>query len=77
MEEQLNKNIPIIRAMPNVASLVNEGMTVLCPGQFVGEEHLDLAFQIFKSIGDVAVIDREELMDVVTALSVAVLPIAI
>ena len=69
MEEQLNKNIPIIRAMPNVASLVNEGMTVLCPGQFVGKEHLDLAFQIFQSVGDVAVINREELMDVVTALS--------
>ena len=29
MEEQLDKDISIIRAMPNVASLVNEGMTVL------------------------------------------------
>ena len=28
-----------------------------------------MAFQIFKSVGDVAVIEREELMDVVTALS--------
>ena len=69
MEEQINKNIPIIRAMPNVASLVNEGMTVLCPGQFVEQEHLGLALQIFNSVGEVAVIHREELMDVVTALS--------
>ena len=29
---QLNKSMPVIRAVPNTASLVNEGMTVLCPG---------------------------------------------
>lgn len=69
IEEQLNKSIPVIRAMPNTASLVNEGMTVLCPGKFVDEEHLKLALKIFKSIGEVEIIHKEELMDVVTALS--------
>jgi pyrroline-5-carboxylate reductase len=69
IEGQLNKSIPVIRAMPNTASLVNEGMTVLCPGQFVKKEHLDLALKIFKSIGEVEVIQKEGLMDVVTALS--------
>ncbi len=39
IEEQLNeRNISVIRAMPNIASLVNEGMTVLCPGKFVERE---------------------------------------
>ena len=69
IEKQLNKSVPVIRAMPNTASLVNEGMTVLCPGQFVRQEHLSLALKIFKSIGEVEIIHREELMDVVTALS--------
>ncbi|HKK82710.1 MAG TPA: pyrroline-5-carboxylate reductase [Atribacterota bacterium] len=69
IEEQLNKSIPVIRAMPNTASLVNEGMTVLCPGKFVDEEQLKLGLKIFKSIGEVEIIHREELMDVVTALS--------
>lgn len=69
IEKQLNQSVPVIRAMPNTASLVNEGMTVLCPGQFVKKEHLDLALKIFKSIGEVEIIHREELMDVVTALS--------
>jgi pyrroline-5-carboxylate reductase len=69
IEGELNKSIPVIRAMPNTASLVNEGMTVLCPGQFVQEEHLKFALKIFKSIGEVEIIHREELMDVVTALS--------
>lgn len=69
IEGKLNKNISVIRAMPNIASLVNEGMTVLCPGQFVQKEHLDIALAIFDSVGEVEIIHREELMDVVTALS--------
>ncbi len=69
IENQLNMPVSVIRAMPNTASLVNEGMTVLCPGQFVKKEHLDLALKIFKSIGDAEIIYKEELMDVVTALS--------
>ncbi len=69
IEEKLNKPIPVIRVMPNTASLVNEGMSVLCPGKFVSDEHLNLALKIFKSIGKVEIINREELMDVVTALS--------
>ena len=69
IEEKLNKFIPVIRAMPNTASLVNEGMTVLCPGKFVQEEQLKVALKIFKSIGEVEIIDREELMDAITALS--------
>ena len=69
IEGKLNKNISVIRAMPNIASLVNEGMTVLCPGKFVQEEHLEIALEIFGAVGEVEIIQREELMDVVTALS--------
>ncbi len=69
IEKRINKDIPVIRAMPNVASLVNAGMTVLCPGKFVEKEHLELTLEIFSAIGEVEIIYREELMDVVTALS--------
>jgi len=69
IEEKINKSVPVIRAMPNTASLVNEGMTVLCPGNYVEKEHLSLALKIFKSIGEVEIVYKEELMDAVTALS--------
>jgi len=70
IEKQLNdQSISVTRAMPNIASLVNEGMTVLCPGKFVESEHLELTVKIFSYIGEVEIIYREELMDVVTALS--------
>lgn len=69
IEEHLAKPIPVVRAMPNTPCLVNAGMTVLCPGRYASKEHIELARAIFASVGLVAVIDNEELMDAVTALS--------
>ena len=69
IEECLEKDIPVVRAMPNTPALINEGMTVLCPGKYIDENHIQMAMDIFGAIGLVEVIQREELMDVVTALS--------
>ena len=69
IEDILQRAIPVVRAMPNTPCLVNAGMTVLCPGRHATKEHVAVARQIFASVGLVAVIDNEELMDAVTALS--------
>jgi len=69
IEDRLGKDIPVIRAMPNTPALINEGMTVICPGRYVTKSHITMALDIFGSIGIAEVIHREELMDVVTALS--------
>jgi pyrroline-5-carboxylate reductase len=69
IEENLEKNIPVVRAMPNTPCLVNAGMTVLCPGRYASKEHIELAKEVFAAVGLVAVIDNEDLMDAVTALS--------
>lgn len=69
IEDCLGGNIPVIRAMPNTPALINEGMTVICPGRYVDKNHIQMAMGIFGAVGLVEVIHREELMDVVTALS--------
>jgi pyrroline-5-carboxylate reductase len=69
IEECLEKDVPVIRAMPNTPALINEGMTVLCPGRCIDKSHIQMALDIFGAVGLVEVIHREELMDVVTALS--------
>ena len=69
LEECLEKKVPVIRAMPNTPALINEGMTVLCPGRYAEESHLQMAKAIFGAVGLVEVIQEEELMDAVTALS--------
>jgi len=69
IEDCLGKNIPVIRAMPNTPALINEGMTVLCPGKYVAKNYIEMAMKIFGAVGLAEVIYKEELMDVVTALS--------
>ncbi len=64
----LGKQVPIVRAMPNVAVLVREGMTVITPGPWAEERHLELAEKLFSSVGRTMRMP-EELFDAVTALS--------
>jgi len=69
IEKVMEKDIPVIRAMPNTPALINEGITVLCPGKFVDKTQIKIAIEIFGAVGLVEVVQQEELMDVVTALS--------
>jgi pyrroline-5-carboxylate reductase len=68
MEERLNTNAPVIRAMPNTPSIYNAGMAGLCSGRHAKPEHLGLAQAIFECVGKSVFVD-ESLMDGVTALS--------
>jgi pyrroline-5-carboxylate reductase len=61
IEDCLEIEIPVIRAMPNTPSLINAGMTAICGGRFATKEHL-------ASVGLVVNLD-ESLFDGVTALS--------
>ncbi len=69
VEERLQEGVPVLRAMPNLPSLIGHGMTVLCPGRRARAEHVALAEEVFGAVGRVAAIDHEELMDAVTGLS--------
>lgn len=58
----------LIRAMPNTPALIGEGMTVLSPDSKVNTAHLEIAEQLFQSVGLTAMVE-ESLMDGVTGLS--------
>jgi pyrroline-5-carboxylate reductase len=68
VQERLEHDTPIVRAMPNTPSLINAGMTALCGGLFARREHLQAAEAIFACVGETVFVD-EALMDGVTALS--------
>ena len=68
MEKKLGGKVPVIRTMPNIAAIVRESATAICPGKYATEDHLSIARSIFESVG--IVVDVEEsLMDAVTGLS--------
>ena len=57
-----------VRAMPNMAVAVSEGMTNLVAGKHATEEDIAMAEEIFRATGKVVVI-REALMDAATAIA--------
>ncbi|MGA7160453.1 MAG: pyrroline-5-carboxylate reductase [Bacteroidota bacterium] len=66
--QRTGKNNPIVRAMPNIASTVDEGATAVSFGRYVTEEHQRIAISIFEAVGEVVVVEESQL-DAVTGLS--------
>ena len=51
MNKAFNKEVKIIRTMPNTPALVGLGMTAICPAKNIPTEDAKLILSIFKSIG--------------------------
>ncbi|HET8844240.1 MAG TPA: pyrroline-5-carboxylate reductase [Ktedonobacteraceae bacterium] len=68
LEQQLGRQVPVIRSMPNTSSSVQASATALCSGKWATSEHLELARQFFSAIGISVVVDEAQ-MDAVTGLS--------
>ena len=65
----LGDTTPVIRAMPNTPAAVGRGMTVLVAGAAVTPAQAALAELLLGAVGEVARVDDEALIDVVTAVS--------
>jgi len=66
--ELFGKNLPIVRAMPNIPAQVDQGATALCAGDHADEQAMVIAEGIFGAVGEVVRVG-EHLMDAVTGLS--------
>lgn len=68
IEALLGLEVPVIRAMPNIAATVDQAATVLAGGCYAEKLHLDRAKQIFDAVGRTW-ISAEEHLNAVTGLS--------
>ena len=68
IERGLEKEVPVIRAMPNTPCVLGAGMTGICRGRFAQKHHLDVAARFFQAVGRTVVVDEKH-MDAVTGLS--------
>lgn len=66
MQKWVEKQMPVIRAMPNTAIAIQESMTCICSSNATGEQ-VDYITDIFNQLGKVVVIE-EKLMDASTVL---------
>jgi len=68
IESTLGRPLAVVRAMPNTACRIGQGMTALCAGRFATAEHLAEAGALFNLMGRTAEVE-EAMMDAVTGLS--------
>lgn len=68
LAEKFGKEVKIVRTMPNTPALVGEGMTAMCPNEYMEKEEIEYVKQLLESFGRVEVVP-ERLMDVVVSVS--------
>ena len=66
--EKVLGEVRVIRAMPNLGAKIAESVTCLCKGTLATEEDLELAHELFYSLGAARSID-EAMMNAATAIS--------
>ena len=69
IESCIQKNLRLIRVMPNIAAAVKEAASALAAGEHATKEDIELAMEIFNSIGKSVFIKENYLMDAITGLS--------
>ncbi|MDD5496253.1 MAG: pyrroline-5-carboxylate reductase [Candidatus Omnitrophica bacterium] len=68
IEKLVGKDISVIRVMPNMAAVIGEAVSSVSAGRRAGKEDIELAKEIFSTVGEVVEV-KEELVDAVTAVS--------
>lgn len=69
LEQFLGQNTPIIRAMPNTPAAIGKSMTALVGNAQAGASLLALAQNLFEAVGEVVMLEHENQMDAITAIS--------
>ena len=66
---ECNAKLAVVRAMPNTPALINAGITGLYANAAVSDAQRACAAEILRAVGETIWVDKESLIDVVTAVS--------
>lgn len=69
LEVNLPSQTRVIRVMPNTPALVGEGMSGMIAGKFATKNDVDFVYNLLLTIGKCIILENEEQMDIVTAIS--------
>jgi pyrroline-5-carboxylate reductase len=68
-ERHFGSRAAIIRTIPNTPAAIGRGITAMCANPNVSNKQMQLATALLGEIGEVVTVDREDLIDCVTAVS--------
>jgi pyrroline-5-carboxylate reductase len=69
IESCLQRDLRLIRVMPNIAASVKEGASAIAAGKNASKEDIEMSMQIFSSVGRCVFLKENYLMDAITGLS--------
>jgi len=69
IESKLDKELRLIRVMPNICASVGMSASAIAAGKHVQKGDIELSKTIFDSVGDCIFLAENELMDAITGLS--------
>ena len=69
LQQSAGRDVPIIRCMPNTPAMIRLGASALFAQETVSQEQRALAERVTNAAGITVWVEREELLDVVTAVS--------
>ena len=61
MEEAVGSKVSVIRAMPNTPSIVGHGVTGIAKGKSATDAQLEIAKNLFETVGQVLVVDEDKI----------------
>ncbi|GAB4457278.1 MAG: pyrroline-5-carboxylate reductase [Armatimonadaceae bacterium] len=61
LEENLRRNTPVLRVMPNTPALVGAGASAFCRGTHATDRHTEMANQLFSAVGSVVEVTEEQI----------------
>ncbi|SDK23577.1 pyrroline-5-carboxylate reductase ProI [Sediminibacillus albus] len=68
ISDQLEKNCPVVRAMPNTSATIGFSATAIAGGQYAEERHIESVKNLFQTIGTTTVVEENDL-HAITGLS--------
>lgn len=69
LQRWLNSPVAVVRCMPNTPALIGHGMSALYAPPEVTQAHCELAESLVTAVGKTLWVEREALLDAVTAIS--------
>ena len=66
---KLGESASIVRAMPNTPAAIGQGITVCCSNAATSDNQRELCRSLLAATGEAVVVDDEDLIDAVTAVS--------
>lgn len=60
IEQWFNKDMKIVRTMPNTPALVNEGMSAICPNKNISNEELEYVGSLYNLFGKYEILDEKD-----------------